>query len=65
MPHRHDSSDQRAEQNCGLWLEVRWSGTPKLATHPETKAVARVAVSVLVRGMASSHLEERSIMVKR
>ena len=64
MPHRRDSSDQRAEQNCEPQSEVRWSGTPKQATHPETKAAAMVAVSVLVKGMASSHLEERSTMVR-
>ena len=54
-----------SEQNWGPLSEVMWSGTPNLATQPQTKASAMVSVVVLDRGMASNQLEEQSTMVRR
>ncbi len=45
--------------------EVMTTGTPKRLTQRATKASAIVAASMFLTGMASTHLVDRSMMVKR
>jgi hypothetical protein len=44
---------------------VMFEGTPYLETHVEMSASTHVAVSMLRRGTASSHLVDLSMMVRR
>ena len=50
------------------WLplsEVMMAGMPNLAIHLLMRASTQVSVSMEVKGMASSHLLDRSMMMKR
>ena len=52
----------------GNWLppsEVMMAGRPNLATQLLMRASTQVLVSMVAKGMASSHLLDQSIMVKR
>ncbi len=57
------SRSQRLEVNCGPRSEVI-SGTPKREIKVNVKALAHAAADVLASGIASIHLDVRSIMVK-
>jgi hypothetical protein len=56
---------QMAEVNCRPLSVVMFEGTPYLETHVEMSASTHVAVSMLRRGTASSHLVDLSMMVRR
>ncbi len=57
------SCNQRLEVNCGPQSEVIVLGTPKHEIQLNVKAFAHAAVDVSERGIASIHLDERSIIV--
>jgi hypothetical protein len=50
--------------NCGSLSEVIVSGTPKREIQVKAKAFAYAAVDISERGIASIHLDIRSIIVK-
>jgi hypothetical protein len=56
--------NQRLEVNCGPRSEVIVSGTPKREIQEKVKAFAHAGADISERGMASIHLDVRSIMVK-
>ena len=56
---------QMEEVNWLPWSEVMLAGMPNLATQLLMRASTQVSVSLEVKGMASSHLLERSMMVNR
>ena len=58
------SSAQRAEVNCALWSEVRFVGTPNLATQPQMRALAQAAAEMSASGTASGHRDHLSTIVK-
>ncbi len=58
------SWNQRLEVNCGPRSEVIVSGTPKREIQVKVKAFVHAAADVSERGMASIHLDVRSVMVK-
>ncbi len=60
----HNAS-QTADVNWVPRSEVMTAGTPKRLTQPATKASAIVAASMFLTGIASTHLVDLSMMVKR
>jgi hypothetical protein len=58
------SLNQRLEVNCGPRLEVIVSGTPKREIQGKVNAFAHAATDVSERGIASIHLDVRSMTVK-
>ena len=52
-----------ADVNCRPLSVVMLEGTPYLETHVEMSASTHVAVSILRRGTASSHLVDREDML--
>ncbi len=64
MPSWCDRASQ-TEENCLPWSEVTYSGTPNLATQPDTKASAQLAAEVDRSGIASAQRVDLSIMVNR
>ncbi len=65
MCSRLHSASQTAGVNWVPRSEVMTAGTPKRLTQPATKASAIVAASMFLTGMASTHLVDWSMMVKR
>jgi hypothetical protein len=65
MCSRLHSASQTADVNWVPRSEVMTASTPKRLTQPATKASAIVAASMFLTGMASTHLVDRSMMVKR
>ena len=59
------STSQMAEENWASRSDVIVSGTPKRAIQPETNASGHDLAEVEDTGMTSTHLVERSIIVKR
>jgi hypothetical protein len=58
------SCNQRFEVNCGPQSEGIVSGTPKHKIQEKVKALAHAAADVSEKGIASIHLDIRSIIVK-
>jgi hypothetical protein len=56
---------QRADVNLAPLSEVMVAGTPKRDTHPAKRALAQSAAVMESSGMASSHLDVRSMIVNR
>ncbi len=63
MCSRLHSASQTADMNWVPRSEVMTAGTPKQLTQP-AKASPIVAASMFLTGMASTHLVDRSMMVK-
>jgi hypothetical protein len=55
----------RADMNWVPLSDVMVAGTPNRDTQPAKRALAQLAAVMDERGMASSHLEVRSIIVNR
>ena len=64
MLRRLQRATHRAEVNCVPRSLVMVSGTPKRQIHPINKAWAQSAAVMAATGMASGHLEVRSMTVK-
>jgi hypothetical protein len=58
------SLNQRLEVNCGPRSEVIVSGTPKREIQEKVKVFAHAAADVSESGIASIHLDVRSMTVK-
>jgi hypothetical protein len=58
------SYDQTFEVNCGPQLEVIVSGTPKQVIQEKKQACVHTATEVSESGIASIHLDVRSMIVK-
>jgi hypothetical protein len=58
------SCDQTFDVNCGPQSEVIVLGTPKRVIQEKTKALAHAAADVSERGIASIHLDVKSMIVK-
>ena len=56
---------QRADVNWAPLSEVMVAGTPKRDTHPAKRALAQSAAVMEASGMASGHLDVRSMIVNR
>jgi hypothetical protein len=59
------SASQTADVNWVPQSEVMTAGAPKRLTQPATKASAIVAAYMFLTGIASTHLVDWSMMVKR
>ncbi len=56
---------QRADVNWAPLSEVMMAGTPKRDTHSAKRALAQSAAVMEASGMASGHLDVRSMIVNR
>ena len=63
MPSRWHRTAHTAEVNCTPLSVTMTAGTPKREIHPATRASAQAVAVVEERGIASTHLVERSIIV--
>jgi hypothetical protein len=55
----------RADVNWAPLSDVKVAGTPNPGTQPAKRALAQLAVVMDESGMASGHLEVRSMIVNR
>jgi hypothetical protein len=65
MPRLVQVEDHRAEVSCVPLSVVTVPGTPKRATQLEMKASTHMLASMFLRGTASNHLVDLSMMVNR
>ena len=65
MPRLVQVEDHRVEVNCVPLSVVTVPGMPKRATQLEMKASAHMLASMFLRGTASNHLVDLSMMVNR
>ena len=65
MPSSLVTLDQTSDVNCGPRSLVTVVGTPNRAIQPDMNARARETAEVSEMGMASGHLVNLSMMVKR
>ena len=63
MPSCWHRTAHTAEVNCTPLSVTMTAGTPKREIHPATRASAQAVAVVEERGIASTHLVERSIIV--
>ena len=63
MPSREHNCCHVADENCVPLSDVRVACTPNLATQDDRKTAEHVLAVISLRGIASSHLVVRSMMV--
>ena len=64
MPNREQSCYNVDDENCVPLSDVTIAGMPNLATKDDMNTVVLVLAVISLRGIASSHLVVRSMMVK-